>query len=416
MPSAEPRHIAYVLKMYPRLAETFILNEILAHEEAGVELEIFSLRSPIDGRFHADLGRVRAHVTYLKGPSVKADDFWEAVCWARREMPEGAARVMAEDRGERAADIYQAIHLARELRERGVQHIHAHFATAATTVARLASRLSGIPYSFTAHAKDIYDETVDGDDLARKLRDAASVVTVSDFNVKHLRDRYGTHADVVRRIYNGLDLSEFSYRTPDERPPLVLGIGRLVEKKGFCDLIEACRILAERGRSFQCEIIGHGVLEKKLAAQVTELGLEEHVTMCGPRSRSDVIERIQDAAVLAVPCVISESGNRDGMPTVILEAMALGTPCISTDVTGIPEIVRHEDTGLITPAHDPASLAVAIERLLDDAALRCRLAKAARRLMEAEYDIHRNTPVLREVFVAGAGRPAAFPATRVVVG
>ena len=408
MPSTEPGRVAYVCKMYPRLAETFILNEILAHEQAGLELEIFSLRAPTDGRFHEDLGRVRAQVTYLPGPSVKADHFWTALCRARKNLPQTRTLLdIAEP--EDAGNVYQAIALAEAVQQRGITHIHAHFATAATTVARLASLLSGIPYTFTAHAKDIFHESVVDDDLSRKLRDASAVVTVSEFNLAYLRERYGANADRVQRIYNGLDLDQFSYTPGRGRPPVIIGVGRLVEKKGFADLVAACAILKERGRRFECAIIGGGVLQAELDAQVEALRVGDCVRLVGQRSRDAVNRQLRLAAVTAVPCVVSANGNRDGLPTVLLETMAVGTPCISTAVTGIPEIVRDGETGLIVPQRDPASLADCIERLLDDEALAERLATNARQLVEAQFDIHRNTVALRELF--RTGMPEHAPVT-----
>ena len=404
MPPAESRRVGYVMKMYPRLAETFILNEILAHEATGLELEIFSLRSPVDGRFHQDLGRVRAQVTYVPGQTVKGEQLWATVCEARNDLP-AVENILEEGQAEPAANVYQAILLARAVRERGITHLHAHFVTVATNVTRLASRLSGVPYSFTAHAKDIYHDEVEEADLRRKLQQAVTVVTVSDYNRNHLRDRFGDDAARVRRIYNGLDLQEFPYAPPENRPPLVMGVGRLVDKKGFGDLIEACALLAQRGRKFRCEIIGDGVLKAALAEKISALRMGDCVELLGPRAREEVNQRMRRAAVLAAPCVISPNGNRDGLPTVLIEAMALGTPCISTAVTGIPELVRDGETGLIAAQHDPASLAEAIERLLDDRALGLRLGAAARRLVEAEFDIHRNTVALRDVF--GAPRAEA---------
>jgi glycosyltransferase involved in cell wall biosynthesis len=405
----EPRRVAYVLKMYPRLAETFILNEILAHEAAGLELDIFSLRAPVDGRFHGDLGRVQALVTYLP-PSVKSDELWSLLCAARGDL-EGVEKLLDLASGETSGNVHQAILLARAVRERGIDHLHAHFATDATAVARLAARLAGVPYTFTAHAKDIYHEEVRDQDLRRKLRDAAAVVTVSDYNVRHLRERFGPEAAVVRRVYNGLDLSEFPYRAPAARPPVIVGVGRLVDKKGFHVLIDACAELDRRGRSYRCDIVGDGVLRPDLEAQIADRGVGNRVRLLGAQARDAVREHIHGAAVMAAPCVISPTGNRDGMPTVLLEAMALGTPCVSTDVTGIPELVRHGETGLLAKQGDPGSLAASLERLLDDGPLRVALAERARRLVEAEYDIRTSTQRLREIFRAAASsRPAARPA------
>lgn len=397
MPSGDAPHVGYVLKMYPRLSETFILTEILAHEAAGLKLEIFSLRTPADGRFHEALSRVHAQVTYIPSAPPKVEEFWTTLRRASTKLPQ-AENILEVAQPESAGNVYQAILLAESALQRGVTHLHAHFATVATTVTRLAARLAGIPYSFTAHAKDIYHESVNEQGLRRKFRDASAVVTVSDYNLTYLRSRFGDSATRVRRIYNGLDLDEFSYSSPRDRAPLIVGVGRLVEKKGFGDLIEACAILNNRGREFRCEIIGSGVLEPELAEQITALGLADRVQLLGPQPRNVIKQRLRGAAVLAAPCLVASDGNRDGLPTVLLEAMALGTPCVSTAVTGIPELVRDGETGLIADQASPQSLADTIECLLNDQDLSLRLAANARRLIEAEFDIHRNAAAMRAIF------------------
>jgi colanic acid/amylovoran biosynthesis glycosyltransferase len=397
MPPAEAPRVGYVVKRYPRLSETFIVTEMLAHEAAGLQLDIFALRTPVDGRFHEALARVRAHVTYLPYERIRLAEFWAALVDARGEFP-NLWSVLDEARPEEAATVYQAVLLAQQVRARNLTHLHAHFGSIATSVARLASRLAGVPYTFTAHAKDIFHESVGEADLRRKLRDAAAVVTVSDFNLAYLRQVYGDDAARVRRIYNGLDLEEFGFTSPIDRLPLVLAVGRLVEKKGFADLIDACAILAERGCDFNCEIIGDGELAGPLRERIERAGLTDRVHLPGPRPRGQVIERIRQAAMMVVPSVIGADGNRDGLPTVLLEAMALGTPCIATDVTGIPEVVRDEVTGLRVPQHAAAALADRIQRLLGDTSLALKLAANACRLAEQEFDIHRNTAVMRELF------------------
>lgn len=396
-----------MLKRYPRYSETFVLNEILAHEAAGLDLEIFSLLLPEDGHFQDGLARVRAAVTYLPETN-KATDLWTALETASALIPEFWS-TLQEARGERARYVHQAVVLAAEVRRRGITQLHAHFATAATTVARLAARLADVPFSFTAHAKDIFHETVSPDDLARKLSDAAAVITVSDFNLAYLRRTFGSAAARVERLYNGLELNRFPFESPAKRPPRIIGVGRLIEKKGFETLIEACRLLAERDVAFECEIVGAGLLDTDLRAQIVRAGLAEQVQLLGPRPQSEVTARLRNAAAFAAPCVVGADGNRDGLPTVLLEAMAIGTPCVATDVTGIPEIVRHEQTGLQVPQHDPEALARAIERLLNDADLRVALARRARQLVESSFDIVPNTARLREIFsrAGSAGTQAA---------
>lgn len=398
--------MGYVLKRYPRFSETFVVNEILAHEAAGLSLEIVALREPVESVVQDAVARVRAPVMSLAIPG--------------ESLPEGATdrligeachrlpRLLRQLPGlstEARRDLYQGIRLALLAEERGLDHLHAHFATSATSVARIASQLTGIPYSFTAHAKDIYHESVAPEDLRRKLAGAHAAITVSDYNLEWLRSSYGDAASRVRRIYNGLDLGEFTFSSPRERAPRVLFAGRLVPKKGAEILLEACGLLARRGVAFHCDIIGAGPQEASLHGRLAGLGLEGRVRFLGAQPRSVVVEQLRRAAVFAAPCVVSPDGDRDGLPTVLLEAMALGTPCVSTPVTGIPEVLRDGETGLLVPERDPGALAGAIARLLAGRSLRIRVAEAARRLIMRDFDVHRNAALLRESFALG--RPAA---------
>ncbi len=400
MQPADAPRVGYVVKRYPRYSETFIVNEILAHERAGLPVEIFALRPPVDAHFQDIISQVRAPVHYLAVPH-RAADFWATLQETERVLP-GCWPGLDTAQGKDVRTVSQGLELARLARLKGITHLHAHFASSATSVARIAGRLAGLPYTFTAHAKDIFHESVEPEDLRRKLRDAAAAITVSEYNRAFLQNTYGPDAAGVVRIYNGLDLDKFPYRAPDRRPPVILSVGRLVEKKGFGDLIAACNVLARQGTMFTCRIIGSGEREEVLRAQIEGLGLAERVHLEGPRPQREVIDRLREAAVFAAPCVIGEDGNRDGLPTVLLEAMALGTPCVSTDVTGIPEVLHHEDTGLMVPQHDPQALATALARLCTDGGLRVRLATAARRLMEKRFDVAHNAAALRRHFRAGA--------------
>jgi glycosyltransferase involved in cell wall biosynthesis len=303
-------------------------------------------------------------------------------------------------RDAQARDVCQSLQLAREVRVKQIDHLHAPFASDAATVARLGARLAGVSYSFTARAKDIFHESVRPDDLRQKLGDAAGVVTISDYHLDYLRRTYGPLAAHVQRVYNGLDLDEFPYQAPRDRPARIVAIGRLVEKKGFSDLIAACDLLARRGCAFSCRIIGSGPLQADLQARIERAGLQKQVELVGPRPQVEVIQEVHCAAVLAAPCIVCQDGDRDGLPNVIQEALALGTPVVSTDVTGIPEVVRHGERGLLVPQRDPPALAAALERLLSDCELRVELAGRARRFMESEFNIHHNTARRRALFHA----------------
>ncbi len=399
--------IGYVVKRFPRYSETFVVTEVLAHEAAGWDVEIFSLRPPNDTHFQDLLARVRAPVRYLPSEGTRPVDFWAALQEAGRVVPGGWA-ALESARGAPAGDVYQALLLALEVRRRGIEHLHAHFATLAADVARLAAGLADVPFSFTAHAKDIFHETVRPDDLRRKLEAAAAVVTVSDFNAAYLRTTFGAAAARVRRVYNGLELDRFPYAEPRVRGRRVVAVGRLVEKKGFEVLLEAAALLSARGVAFTLDLIGGGELEEPLQRRVGELGLGGRVRLRGPRPQAEIVRAVSEAAAFAAPCVVGRDGNRDGLPTTLLEAMAVGTPCVSTDVTGIPELLRDGETGLLVPQNDAAALATALERLLEDPALRVALAARARRRIEEDFDARRNSARLRQmVGEVHAARPAA---------
>ena len=388
--------IAYVLKVYPRTSQTFVLSELLAHERAGLAMDIYSLRRTDDTRFHAALAQVQSPVFQVARARSNATMALQAL----REHAQHLPRLweVVQNSKANAEDLLQAAALSRAIVDRGIIHMHAHFGTVATVVARLASKITGITYSFTAHAKDIFHENVVEDVLRKKLADSSGVITVSQFNVNYLQEKYAEAADGVKLIYNGLDLEEFRFEPGGDRPPLVLGVGRLVEKKGFSYLVDASALMRSKGIRFRCEIVGGGELESDLQRKIEDLDLTGCVKLCGPMSQSDVKQKIRQAKLLAAPCVHAENNDRDGLPTILLEAMALGTPCISTPVTGIPEVLRPGETGLMVAERDASALADACEKLLADQQLCRLLTRNGRRLIEDRFDIDKNTAEIRALF------------------
>ena len=402
-----PSRIGYVLKRYPRFSETFVVNEILAHESAGAEISIFALRPTSDTHFQHAIADVKAPVKHLRYGGIKAETIWTELDRCGKKFSE-LWKTLPQATGYSASEVYQSLLLAQAVQDQKIEHLHAHFGTSAASVARLASLLTGVPYTFTAHAKDIFHEYVDEDLLGRKLVDASAVVTVSDYNVDNLVARFPISADKVFRIYNGLHLDKFPYKVPAERPPNIVAVGRLVEKKGFCDLISACKQLATDNVEFSCQIIGGGDLKEKLHAQIESLGLGQRVHLVGPKPQQEVLRAVREAAVCVAPCVTASTGDKDGMPTILLEAMATGTACISTAVTGIPELIQHEKTGLLVPEGKPAALALQIARLLRDGDLQRKLSSTARSLIESEFDIRDSTKKLRQLFTS-CQQPADAP-------
>ncbi len=355
-PCEEPaRRTGYVLKMYPRFSETFILNEILALEEQGADLEIFSLRGPIDGHFHENLARVAAPVTYLALPG-RLSQLWSTLRRAFGIMPDQVAQQLPELLAADPADAIQAVELACLVVERRIDHVHSHFGSVATTVARL------------------------------------------DYNRAWLRERHGGAATPILRIYNGVDLDAYDVAPYSARPPVITGVGRLVEKKGFCYLVDAVARLRKDGAEVELDLVGAGPEEAALRAQVQDLGLERAVRFLGPLPQHRTREVVRGAAVLAAPCLVGVDGNRDGLPTVLIESMAVGTPVVTTPVTGIPEAVLDGQTGLLVPERDPATLADAVRRVLEDPELARDLVTNGRRHVEAAFDARRNTSELLALF------------------
>lgn len=389
--------VAYIVKRYPRYSETFIVNEILAHEQAGAHVFIFALLPPQDTHFQDIISKVRAPIKYLSPKAERASAFWEVQKKVAQLFPE-YWQVLGQFPHASAREILQSLELSLYVVKKKIDHLHAHFATTSTTVAQITSAITGITFTFTAHAKDIFHEDNDFVALKGKFYDAACAITVSDFNTRYLKDDLGISPSEFVRIYNGLDLNQFHYHEPVERAPLICAVGRLVEKKGFSYLLEACRILKTQQVDFRCELIGQGEEEEVLQALVSELDIADVVTMRGSLPQNEVKEYLKQSAVFAAPCVVGEDGNRDGLPTVLLESMALGTPCVSTDVTGIPEVIIDEQTGLMVEQNNSVSLANALKRLLTNGGLRVTLASNARRLIEEHFDIVANTREIRGCF------------------
>jgi glycosyltransferase involved in cell wall biosynthesis len=398
--------IAYLLKMYPRFSETFVLSELLELERQQVPLHIFALKKPDDGVFHADIAKLRARVTYLPespllDPGVYAAAHRQVLTQDPRRYGSALTAAARQHRTTALKHFLQAGYIARLLPRLGISHVHAHFASAPAAVALHLHRLTGISYSFTAHAKDIYIDGVDQAALAAKLQSARFAVTVSDYNLRHLSKLAEPHRLV--RIYNGLDLERFSPNgVPAPEVPLVLAVGRLIEKKGFADLVRACALLRLSGRRFRCLIVGKGPLEEELHALIHNLALREAVELPGPVPREQLLELYRRASVVVAPCVVGSDGNRDGLPTVLIEAMALGVPVVSTDVTGIPELVEHGVTGLLVPQHDPDAIARAIERILVDRPAGQALARNARTRVERDFDLRANVSQLRSLLEEAA--------------
>jgi len=423
--------VGYVLRMFPQASETFVANEVLELERLGLPVRIYSYRRSRETVRHDVVRQLRSPVTYLPDP------LWRhllALLRAHRALyRRGPARYRAvlryafrSFRRERDLDVWrrftQAGYLATLIARDGVTRLHAHFAHGATHVALLTAMFLDLPFGFSAHARDIY--TAKRSLLREKVAAARYVVTCTDANRSHLRELAGSdHRDKVLLAYHGVNLTKFApaHDVARAAPPGVLSVGRLVEKKGFPHLLRACRTLLDRGHAFRCVIIGEGPERRRLEDDVRALGLEDVVTLPGALTQEELVDEYRRATLLALPCRVLRNGDRDGIPNVLVEAMATGLPVVSTAVSGIPELIESGENGLLVPEGDDTALATAIEPLLRDAALRARLARNARVTVEQRFDSGANARGLLELLradrtgqLAAAIRPQSAPALRSV--
>jgi len=393
-------HVGYILKQYPRLSETFILNEILGLEASGIDVSVFSLRHATEGRFHPAVASVKAEVHYPANLDKAA--FLDAL----RALPELRVEQLPEvldfldqipaDRRARLA--LSAIAVAERAHSDGIDHLHAHFLTVAAHTAHLAHLLTGLPYSVTAHAKDIYRHTVDWEIAARVAEAAASVITVCDANLRYLAHRLDGSDAKLTRIYNGLGPQDPPVPATARTTGLVLGVGRLVEKKGFDLLVDAVASLGPTHSHLHCVIIGDGDQRQALGEQATRLGIEGRVTFAGPLPQHEVAKWLRQAQVMVAPCRIGNDGNQDALPTVLLEALGAGLPAVTTPVAGIPEIIEDGVEGVIVPCDDANALAAAVGDLLADSNRLEKMTEAGPTKLADRFDRQRSIAALIATF------------------
>jgi glycosyltransferase involved in cell wall biosynthesis len=256
----------------------------------------------------------------------------------------------------------------------------------------------GVGFSFTAHANDIFAPRDFVVSLATLMESAANIVAVSEYAAGVLKERYRDSAAKVHRIYNGVDLTRFHPIDFGSGIPAIISIGRLIEKKGFADLISACRLLKPRRRDFACEIIGEGPLESALRSQIAGEGLESCVKLTGPQTQSQIALRLAHATIFVLPCTQEKGGGMDNLPTVIMEAMAAGLPVISTPLAGIPEMIENGVSGLLVPEHDPEAICAAIEQLIAHPEQARRFGDCGRRIARDKFSIETSGRALRALF------------------
>jgi len=403
--------IAVVLKGYPRLSETFIAQELLALEQRGFALALFSLRHPTDPATHPLHAQIRAPVTYL--PEYLHHDVarvWRAWRKARRLPGYRAAfaawrrDLLRDPTRNRVRRFGQALVLAAEL-PGDVAHVHAHFLHTPASVARYAATMRGLAWSCSAHAKDIW--TLPEWEKREKLAACAWAATCTATNAEHLRSlaRPGAAIDLV---YHGIDPTRFpapaESRLPsdgrDPRAPVtILSVGRAVEKKGFDDLLRA---LAQLGpeRHWRMVHVGGGPLLQRLDAIARELRIADRIHWLGPQAQAGVLDAYRGADIFVLPSRVAGDGDRDGLPNVLLEAQSQRLACVSTRVSGIPELIVDGVTGLLVEPRAPAELAQALSRLIAEPALRRALGDAGYERTTSAFSLQAGADRLARRFAA----------------
>lgn len=407
--------LAYVISRFPLLMETFILREILELERQGWDLDVFAIQRQRAAVRHPEASQIEAQIAYfglasmdiaranarlLSQAPARYVGLFATALLGNRTSPEFAAKALA---------LFPAtMAITRQMRARGVRHIHAHYGSHPALAALLAADVLGASYSFTVHAHDLFVDTAM---LTEKVRRARFVVAISDYNRRRLIELAGSQtAQKIHVVRCGVDTRLYQYRAwePGQRLKIVT-VASLQEYKGHAYLIRACGLLraAAPDLDFSCDMVGEGKMRPRLEALIRELHLEDRVHLLGEKDQHTARKLMAEADLMVLPSIVARSGQMEGIPLALMEAMALGRPVVASDLSGIPELVRPGETGLLTPPANPAALRDAVLACWRDPDATQARARAARTLVEQEYDLQRNAALLGDHFGRVLGRPGS---------
>jgi glycosyltransferase involved in cell wall biosynthesis len=403
------KKLLVVLKGYPRLSETFIAQELLGLEQAGFDLTLVSMRRPTDKKRHPVHDEIKARVVYLP------EYLYEEPLRVLRALFAGLSKpgfkplikrfwtdLKRDLTPNRVRRLGQALVLAHEWPDSG-EWLHAHFIHTPASVTHYASIMTGIPWTCSAHAKDIW--TSPDWEISEKLADARWTVTCTRSGFEHMRELTPMKSQ-VHLSYHGLDLARFGPFSGEHSdrdgsqssdPVRLLSVGRAVEKKGYDVLLRALALLP-KDIAWSFEHIGGGDELPKLKALAEKVGVRNRITWNGAMAQKDVLARYRTADLFALACRVASDGDRDGLPNVLVEASSQGLPCISTSVSGVPELLTDRENGLVVPPEEPAALAKAIEEAIRNPELRRQLGKAAERRVREHFDHHASIRQLTGLF------------------
>ncbi len=419
MNAPDQPYLGMILKGYPRISETFISNEILLLEQLGFSIRLFSMRQPRENFTHQSVGQIQAKVDYLPETLLRPLPrllYHNCLLAAQRPalyaraLKTALQRFLRTHKSATLKHLFQAGYLVRRLMPgRAIMHWHAHFAHSPASVAMFASILSGLPFSFTAHAKDIF--TSDPRQLREKMALAKFVVTCTEYNRRYLMGLCDGQSRSIHRIYHGIDTGLFSgqpnHFSKAQAPYRILTVARLVAKKGLPTVCRALKLLKDKGLFFEHTLIGDGEDRENILTVIKDLGLTAETRWLGTQPHEVVRDYYRQAHLFVLGCEVAANGDRDGIPNVLFESMAMGVPVVATRVSAIPELVENGKTGLLVPPGEPQQLADAMIEMLADDALRARIIPAARQRVMQDFD---NTVLIKQlaaIFIKAGVKPKA---------
>ncbi len=399
-----PPRTAYILLWFPKPSETFIFREVVNLRRMGLPLDVFTLYGCLSQTMSPEMKYASGQVERLGIPYLKTAHK-ELLYWRKKKRDLTTALLSAaplrrwsglEKTGENLWAFLCAFYLARRFEEIGVEHIHAPWAGGPATAAWIASRLTGIPFSFTARAWDIYPP--DGA-LAEKIRAAAFVRSETRTNIPYLGGFVGGDTSKIYLTYNGVPLEAHQEAPAAMNPPYrLLALGRFVGKKGYDFLLHSCKILADSGLDFRLTLAGDGPRTRQLKRLAHRLGISERVSFPGFVRYDKVSDLFSSTDIFVMPSVVHSSGDRDGIPTVIMEALMHRVPVIATDVSGIGEVIEDGHTGLLIPEKDPRAIALAVEKMAGDRKSALEMAEQGRTRVLEQFDPERNHRKVLELY------------------
>jgi glycosyltransferase involved in cell wall biosynthesis len=407
--SSQPT-LCFVLKGYPRISETFISNEILLLESLGFNINIISMRHPREAFTHASIKDIKASVDYLPSTimsHILPLGYHNLMLALKRPKnyfkaaKKAVVRWMRTRKSATLKHLLQAGYLINKCSpDKNIIHFQAHFAHSPTSVALFSSILSDIPFSFFAHAKDIY--TSDSRQLREKIDMAKFVVTCTKYNKNYLSQLASKTSTPIYCVYHGINLKYFSPKpeSTECKPPYkLLTVARMTEKKGLEHIYKALTILRNKNISFSHTLIGEGDDNDKILQLIKDLKLEKETKLCGTLTHEDVIKHYENSDLFVLGCQIAANGDRDGIPNVMAESMAMNLPVVATDVSGLPEFLEDRVSGMMAPPKDPEALATAMEIILTDEELRKKVTIEAKKRITQDFNNQKLIKDLARIYI-----------------